>query len=76
MSTKERILREIEDYIARAGISAREFGLRVRGDSGMVYRLRAGRSLTVEYVDKCRDYMAANPPPTPKKRAPDRAVVA
>lgn len=68
MSTKERILREIEDYIARAGISAREFGLRVRGDSGMVYRLRAGRSLTVEYVDKCRAYMRAHPP-TSKKRA-------
>jgi hypothetical protein len=71
MSTREKFLAEIEDYRTRMGWSAREFGVNFRGDTAFLYRLRKGRGVTLEQVDKCRAWMAANPPKSKKKRRTD-----
>ncbi len=68
MTTRDKLLADIERYLERTGLTAREFGVRVRNDTALVYRMRKGGTITMEAADRVRAYMAAHPP-TSKKRA-------
>lgn len=58
MTTREKILSEIERYLARTGTSERRFGIEVTRDHNLVKRLRDGSDITTGTADMIRDYMA------------------
>ena len=66
MDTGENLLREIEAFCARAGLSETRFGVMAVGDGHLVRRLRDGKSLTVKRMDRVvsfmRDFRVAQPP--------------
>ena len=61
MTTREKFLALIEAYLARTGMSAREFGVQVRNDTDFVYGLRRGRSINADTIDKVEAWIAKHP---------------
>lgn len=61
MSASDTFTAKIEAYLAATGMAPATFGLEALNDRGFVLRLRAGRSPTLETVDKVLAWMAANP---------------
>jgi hypothetical protein len=51
------LLAEIEAYRALSGDSITRFGLKVANDSHLIPRLKQGRRLQVDTVDKVRAYI-------------------
>lgn len=78
MSTRDKLLAEIDAYLAASGINQSDFGERAMGNRSFVARLRHGMNITIESMDKVRAWMASHPldRPTPKKRARADARVA
>lgn len=60
MSTREKLLAEIEGFLAGSGMAATEFGERIMGDRGLVRRLRSGLDVTTATADKCRALIKAH----------------
>ncbi|MEW5705113.1 MAG: hypothetical protein AB1781_11105 [Pseudomonadota bacterium] len=58
MSTKEKFLAEIERFLRRSGMSAKEFGDKVMNDVSYVYRLRKGRVSSADTMDRVKAWIA------------------
>lgn len=48
----KRLLKQIEKYCERKGISVTQFGLLVANDGHLVRRMRAGRSPTLRTIER------------------------
>ena len=72
MTLHDKLMAEIEAYLKRTGMSARAFGVAVRGDPPLVYRLRKGHGMHVSTVERIRAYIAKNPPTSKKRPAETR----
>lgn len=71
MSTREKLLAEIEAYLERTGLEAWRLGDEAVGDHTLVKRLRAGRDVNTGTADAVRAFMAENRTPR-RSRPPDR----
>lgn len=54
---QDELLAEIEAYIKRTGESARSVGVKAANDSGLISRLRKGRTITTKTGQKLQNYM-------------------
>ena len=63
-SAIESLLSEIETYCRSAGIAESTFGRQAVNDGKLCARLRAGKNVTVETVQRIRDYIDLSVPPT------------
>lgn len=59
----EALLREISDYCRRAGVAESTFGRLAVNDGKLVNRLRFGGRVTLETVDRVRDFIERQAPP-------------
>ena len=71
MSERERLLKEIEEFIARHDIPASIFGREAVNDTALVGRLRAWGDVQTKTVDRVRKFMRDY---KPKKRKPRRRL--
>src|SRR5215467_12892432 len=55
--TAEQLLNEIADYCRRVGMAESTFGRRAVNDGKLVSRLRIGGRVTMETVDRVRNFM-------------------
>jgi 2,4-dienoyl-CoA reductase-like NADH-dependent reductase (Old Yellow Enzyme family) len=62
MTSFESFRQEVADYIAKAGITATQFGREAMADPGFVFQMQRGRAPSLRTVDKVRDWMAKHPP--------------
>ncbi len=69
MSTKEALLKEMDQFMRRTGIGPTRLGEESCGERGLIKRLQRGGDLTTETYDRIRAYMAARRHERPKKRA-------
>lgn len=60
MSTRDRLLHDIERFVERTGITARTFGKRAVNDNRLVERLRSGLDVTTQTMDSCYEFMRRN----------------
>lgn len=77
MTSREKLLLEIDEFLARSGISASKLGTGAVRDPAIVYDIRKGKNPRLDTADRIREYMAAWQPhkPRPKRRAtPDQAA--
>lgn len=73
MTTRDKLLDEINDFMARTGVKEYRIGAAVIGDPSFVLRLRKGRDPKASTVDAVRAFMAGYKPQ--KRRAGnDRAA--
>ena len=68
MSTKEALLRDIESFLAKTGISPTRLGEDSCGERGLIRRLQRGGDVTTETHDRIRAYMHARRHERPKLR--------
>jgi hypothetical protein len=68
MDTVTALLREIDAFLAGAGIAESTFGRKAVNDGKFVGRLREGSGITVATVDRVRAYIAAESAATKRKR--------
>jgi len=82
MSSAETLLREIDAFLERTGITQTRFGVEAMNNSSFVRQLRKGGSVTLRTVDKVREFMSEweiesrKRRTRPKPRAVARAVAA
>lgn len=57
MSTRERILKSVEEYLEISGLSKTKFGLLVANDPRLVDRLRAGKDITTATADNIEAFI-------------------
>jgi len=57
MNTAAKLLKEIENFCQRHGMSETAFGREVARDNHMVGRIRREKSLTTKRLDRIRDFM-------------------
>ncbi|MCH9750890.1 MAG: hypothetical protein K0U61_01595 [Alphaproteobacteria bacterium] len=76
MTTRDRLLADIESFLRATGMSHTKFGKLVANDTALITELRAGRDIRLGTADKIRDYMASalkskceNSPGTPGETA-------
>jgi hypothetical protein len=62
MGIRTELLTEINDYLAASGVAESTFGVLSVNDGKLVGRLRAGKGITIETVERVRKYIADNPP--------------
>ena len=74
MNSMQRLLAEIEAYLAASGMGQTEFGVRADRDRSLMTRLRQGRQVTLAKADRIIAYMRKNPPAKPAKRPRRRRV--
>ena len=57
--TFQQLRKDVTDFLARTGMSDRQFGLRVMNDSRFVHDLREGKRLDVmsDNIDRCNKFM-------------------
>jgi hypothetical protein len=61
------LLAEIESFLAtRMSLSETKFGLLAVNDGKLVPRIRAGRNMTVATIDRTRQFINDNAPPSPE----------
>lgn len=60
MSLSEQFLAEIEDFLARTGMSASFLGKHAVGDPNLVGDLRGGRKTNLDLVDRVRAFMESH----------------
>lgn len=56
-SIREQLLEEIDTFLPTSGMNVSDFGQAVMGDRSFVPRLRRGRKIQADNVDKVRRYM-------------------
>jgi hypothetical protein len=61
MMTVESFLQDIENYLARTGMSASAFGRAAVGDPSFVLDLRNGRAPNLRLAARINDFMQAHP---------------
>lgn len=81
MSTRDRLLAEIEAFLKRHGVRPTVLGQLAVNDAKLVSELRAGADITTARMDKVRSFMreyaekaAAEKLGRPNRRASARAV--
>ena len=57
---REQILKDIDAFVARKGISARTLSVLATGDSGFISRLRSGKNVTLDKLERVQQYMHEN----------------
>jgi Tfp pilus assembly protein PilX len=57
MSSAEALLRDIEAFLQRTGITPTQFGLEAMNNSSFVRQLRNGSGVTLRTLDKVRAFM-------------------
>lgn len=57
------LIREIESFCRRAGLAESTFGRLAVGNSKLMSRLRGGRGVTLNTLQRLRDYMRRHEPP-------------
>ena len=60
MSTRERLLADIEAYLSRSGMSATTFGVVVLRNTRFVHDLRKGQAVKDYTIDKVNAWLKAN----------------
>jgi hypothetical protein len=71
----QRLLAEIEEFLARTGMNATEFGLKAKGDGFIVGRLRNGKDVRSGTASELRRFMEIYPRPLPETtRKPARSA--
>lgn len=82
MSTRQKLLEEIEAFLKETGMAPTVFGEEAVGDRALIISLRKGRDLKLATMDRIRAFMAAKrakrkPRPSgSSKRAPIEANAA
>ena len=80
MTERERLLQEIDGFLATAGMAESTFGRKAVNDGKLVARLRAGSTVTLDTASKVRACIAtaraAAPPPDPATAAPSAEAAA
>ncbi len=69
MSTKEKLMNDIEAFLARSGMSRTRFGEDAAGERSLLKRLERGGQITIETHDRIRAFMRDWRSERPKKRA-------
>lgn len=57
MSTRDELVREIEDFLDETGMTPTKFGVDATGDRALMITLRGGRDVTLATADKIRTFM-------------------
>ena len=60
--TNEELLSQISDYCRRAGMAESTFGRRAVNDGKLVHRLREGKRITIDTLNRIEAYIAAGSP--------------
>ena len=68
MSERERLLKEIEEFIIKHDIPASIFGREAINDTALVGRLRAGGDVQSRTIDRVRKFMRDYKPKRRKSR--------
>lgn len=58
MHTRDTIVKAIEAFLQRTGMTERQFGVEVANDHKFVRRLREGRGTTLTVIERAERYMA------------------
>lgn len=75
MTEREKLLHDIEAFIARAAMSPTKFGLLAMNDPALMKRLRAGGDVRTLTAHRIRTFIKDwRPPANPKHRASARAA--
>jgi hypothetical protein len=75
MSERDKLLQEIDRFVARTGVPESRLGMEAVGNPSFVTRLRRGKRIWLDTADKVRTYMREYRPPKPRpRRAADRAA--
>ena len=74
MSSRDKILQEIESFLVRSGMTPWKFGKRSVGEGKFVQRLRGGMGMTLDSADKVRAFMAENKHVRPVRAAKKRVT--
>jgi hypothetical protein len=59
---RDDFLEEIEAFLVRSGMSARKFSVEAARDSAFVYRLRAGKDVTLSKIEQVSGFIKENAP--------------
>lgn len=57
MSEREKLLRDIEAFIAKHGMPETVFGVKAMNDTALLTKLRRGRSVRIDTAEKLRRFM-------------------
>lgn len=76
MTSREQLLKEIDAFLAKHGMSATRFGTLAANDTALVSKMKNGRSVRVDMFDRLRRFMAAYRPPKDGKPRPSTAATA
>lgn len=68
MTLLDNLVAEIETFLIEYGMSAVAFGLAVRNDRTLVFRLRKGGGLTVASMETVRAYLDSHKKPATRSR--------
>ena len=71
MSEREKLIAEIDRFVARTGVAESRLGMEAVGNPSFVLRLRKGKRIWLDTADKVRTYMRDYRPP---KRNPKQAA--
>ena len=58
MHTRETILKAIDAFLARTGMTERQFSIEVAKDHKFIKRLRRGDGITLTLIERAEQYMA------------------
>jgi hypothetical protein len=74
MSTHDRFLLEIEEFLEAANMRPTTFGLKAVNDAKFVSKLRGGSDVTTRTMDRVREFIISQKPQQrrPKRRAEAR----
>lgn len=76
MSERDKLLQEIDKFVARTGVPESRLGMEAVGNPSFVTRLRRGKRIWLDTADKVRVYMRDWKPPrkNPKSAADSAAA--
>jgi len=75
MTSREKLLLEIDAFLAMAGMSAASLGVQSVNDPAIIYDIRRGKNPRLDTADRIRGFMASWKPPKPNpKRAADHVA--
>lgn len=66
--TREMFVQEIERFLEKSGMSARKFSVEAAGDSAFIYRLRAGKNVTIAKIEQVQAYIQQRKGSNKKKK--------
>ena len=76
MSASQELLDEIQEFIARVGMTESGFGVATKRDPSLIYKIRRGRRVSIETAKELREFMKNYRPPRRTLRAPRRSAAA